>query len=103
MRQTFAETLSPQGLVLALDKMVEALPDVVAAALANSPGMAVVRVVAELESSFDDVELVIRLAAAPLSHPSRRVVGEMRALVWAMLPVELHPSSRAVLRRKEGR
>jgi len=103
MRQTFAETLSPQGLVIALDKMVEALPDVVAAALAITPRLAVVRTVAELESSFDEIDRAITLAAAPLSHPSRRMVGDMRALVWAMLPVELYPSSSAVLRRKEGK
>jgi len=103
MRQTFAETLSPQGLVIALDKMVEGLPDVVAATLATTPRLAIVRAVAELESSFDDIERAISLAAAPLSHPSRRLVGEMRALVWAMLPVELYPTSSAVLGGKEGR
>ncbi|MEO7735414.1 MAG: hypothetical protein ABIY55_30960 [Kofleriaceae bacterium] len=100
MRRTFAESSSPQGPAIALDKLVEALRDAVTAALATTPRLAFDRVVAELECAFANVERAVVIAAAPLDHSSRRLVGEMRALVSAMLPLELFPSSRAVLLSK---
>lgn len=100
MRRTLAESSPPQGPVIALDKMVEALRDAVAAALATTPRLAFDRIVAELECSFAQVELAVSIAAAPVDHASRRVVGEMRAFVWAMLPLELYLSPRAVLPSK---
>jgi hypothetical protein len=60
MRRTFAESSSPQGPVIALDKLVEALRDTVAAALATTPRLAFDRIVAELECSFARVERAMR-------------------------------------------
>lgn len=90
MRSTFAENLSPQGLVIALDAMIDALTNAVSCALASEPSIGLDRWLVELESMFDHVERAVAAAGASGSHRARRRCAEARALLWALLPIELY-------------
>jgi hypothetical protein len=112
MRNTFAEDLSPQGPVVAFDElnaMLEEIRRAVMGALwrpdAGSawltfaePTLGSEWLVAELEAAFEVVEHLAR-TASPGRQEWLRVIREMRALLWAMLPIELYPAASALLRK----
>jgi len=101
MRTTFAEDLSPQGPVVSLDTLIDGLRCAVTTALSLGQRFGSEVLVAELETSFDDLERTARAETPP--HPgAMRAVRELRALLWAMLPLELYPSATALRQRWAG-
>jgi hypothetical protein len=104
MRKTFADGWLPQGPVVAfdeLDTMLEELRRAVTGALWRWPEPGSDWLVAELEASFEAMEHLARVVR-PGRQESPRVVREMRALLWAMLPIELYPAASALLRQRAG-
>lgn len=89
MRTSFAEDLSPQGPIVATDRVVEALRQAVSAVLV-SPERGLDALVGALEAALWSTEALLATSAGSRRGVEIRAVREMRAFLWALLPMELY-------------